>query len=777
MKEQSKIIPIKNKSTSLLVTLIFSFLSIIAMLVVVHFVSISLSVGKIREEIVKYNLLNLSDTVNRYEKHFDLIHQTMLPFMISDQVQNFRQDPQYIQFPAIQQEIHKIIANPQMHTYDIVLYEGKRQQTLDKNASTTAEWKYNVFMASDEYPITFWQEQLTETFLYKVFPASLFTDYSFKSTPAQIGEFLPVVYRSHKQSPFLMMALLDAREMFKEFHVSINDNLLILDKDTLLFSRGNVSSFDDVAGVTSQWISNSHKPESGSGLLQTDAQAVHQVPSYVEHKGLYYFFVQGTLTGFTYVNAIPVEDIAAQTGLKLTLLILLVISMIVGGVSAFLFIKRINNPLKHVIESIQSMNINGPANRSIKEFDAIWEQFRLLHMSKRQIREELDKQTTERQRFSYINQLKQIREPVDRSLTFTDKPFILLLIDLRFKRYHDHKSETEIKWYAYVKEFVDLSISMAFTEAFTLQMEKNQLLSFVFTDSSEQLVAVLEKMKVTLDLDKVHGVSTMAVSSPYCHSDELTTAYEEVAQRMEQRMLRDETQIITKTNGETNLVNYSAEQEWQLDLLLREGHAEMAMGRIRLMLREWNEQGVPAVEILEFCESVVNKVNRLLLESLSVKERNSVEGNSDPLRNCYTISELEQFLEHFLYKFSERIQEQKERQQEDPITSFVTNYLEQHYDTEIYLESMAQKLGISSGYLSGYFKEKTGENFIDYLNSVRISKARELLAQTDWMIRDIAYKVGYQNMNSFNRMFKKYTGLTPSEYRKRQTGLYERENE
>ncbi|WP_309121897.1 helix-turn-helix domain-containing protein [Paenibacillus sp.] len=79
---------------------------------------------------------------------------------------------------------------------------------------------------------------------------------------------------------------------------------------------------------------------------------------------------------------------------------------------------------------------------------------------------------------------------------------------------------------------------------------------------------------------------------------------------------------------------------------------------------------------------------------------------------------------------------------------------------------IAEKLDITGGYLSTYFKEKTGMNFLDAVNDVRIRKARELLDRASGLkIQDVAARVGYQNLNSFNRMFKKFTGLTPSEYR------------
>lgn len=64
-------------------------------------------------------------------------------------------------------------------------------------------------------------------------------------------------------------------------------------------------------------------------------------------------------------------------------------------------------------------------------------------------------------------------------------------------------------------------------------------------------------------------------------------------------------------------------------------------------------------------------------------------------------------------------------------------------------------------------------SFLDYLNKVRIEKAKELLANTDLKVWEIAEKVGYKNPKHFARIFKDITGLTPNEYRDAQKRLKE----
>ncbi|PZE22011.1 AraC family transcriptional regulator [Paenibacillus xerothermodurans] len=89
---------------------------------------------------------------------------------------------------------------------------------------------------------------------------------------------------------------------------------------------------------------------------------------------------------------------------------------------------------------------------------------------------------------------------------------------------------------------------------------------------------------------------------------------------------------------------------------------------------------------------------------------------------------------------------------------------ENYTSVDLSLEACADQFGTSAYTLSRAFKQITGVNFIDYLTNLRIEKAKELLRETAMKISDVASKVSYQH-TYFNRIFKKYEGVTPSQYR------------
>ena len=82
------------------------------------------------------------------------------------------------------------------------------------------------------------------------------------------------------------------------------------------------------------------------------------------------------------------------------------------------------------------------------------------------------------------------------------------------------------------------------------------------------------------------------------------------------------------------------------------------------------------------------------------------------------------------------------------------------------LEELAASINYSVPYFSAMFKKTTGESFIHYLTRLRIEKAKLLLLTTDQKTFEIAEAVGFENYRSFNRIFKKETGMSPSDFRK-----------
>jgi YesN/AraC family two-component response regulator len=98
-------------------------------------------------------------------------------------------------------------------------------------------------------------------------------------------------------------------------------------------------------------------------------------------------------------------------------------------------------------------------------------------------------------------------------------------------------------------------------------------------------------------------------------------------------------------------------------------------------------------------------------------------------------------------------------------------FIDDHYKENIRLKYIADKVSLSSYYFSRLFKKEVGVNLSQYILHKRLEVAKRMLEETEQSIVDISAFVGFQEHNYFGKIFKKFTGATPTEYRKKHAML------
>ncbi len=99
------------------------------------------------------------------------------------------------------------------------------------------------------------------------------------------------------------------------------------------------------------------------------------------------------------------------------------------------------------------------------------------------------------------------------------------------------------------------------------------------------------------------------------------------------------------------------------------------------------------------------------------------------------------------------------------ISAKVKKYITENYHREISMNDAAKETNLSYHYFSKFFKDSMGKSFVEYLTELRVDKSKELLKDTSYSIKEICYKIGYSDPNYYCKIFKKVTGMTPTEYR------------
>lgn len=131
-----------------------------------------------------------------------------------------------------------------------------------------------------------------------------------------------------------------------------------------------------------------------------------------------------------------------------------------------------------------------------------------------------------------------------------------------------------------------------------------------------------------------------------------------------------------------------------------------------------------------------------------------------------TLEDAGHFLEDEVIKVISVLEEESKAKYRYEISRAV-DFINGHYHRQIELNEVAEYIHLSPYYLSRLFKKETGRNFIDFLNEVRINKAKELMKDTTLKLYEIAEMVGYRDNAYFGQMFKKYVGISPGDFRRR----------
>lgn len=140
--------------------------------------------------------------------------------------------------------------------------------------------------------------------------------------------------------------------------------------------------------------------------------------------------------------------------------------------------------------------------------------------------------------------------------------------------------------------------------------------------------------------------------------------------------------------------------------------------------------------------------------------------DTDPFSELNALNNLDEIKDFFHIVCVQTTEALANRQQrETAILQRALDYIEENYSNHISLDDVSTYVGYSSKYFSRYFKEQIGNTFVNYLNQLRIRRAKTLLNDKTITIKDIATAVGFESANTFIRVFKQFEGVPPGQYR------------
>lgn len=201
---------------------------------------------------------------------------------------------------------------------------------------------------------------------------------------------------------------------------------------------------------------------------------------------------------------------------------------------------------------------------------------------------------------------------------------------------------------------------------------------------------------------------------------------------------------------------------------MEEGHPDIVITDIRM-------PGKDGLAVCKYVYEICPEAQVIILSAYSDFEYARAAIRYDVCEYVLKISVLEE-LPHAVEKAIRNLEKQQKDFQKEKISETeyqnssdlyqqMVRYIDENLEKKITLEEMGEQLHANGSYLSRLYKSRRGINLFDDILRKRVEKAKEYMNTTDWKIYQISEAVGFEDTGYFSRIFKRYTGCSPKDYR------------
>jgi|GEM_PF-3206961 len=716
---------------------LLSFLLIIALMLTMFFTNDAVLKHSFREQLTRQNLGELANKSDKLENTWRLLAHGTINYLFSNP--NFTElnanSFNFRRADLLSKDLISYMSgtlNP--HIKNTMIWFDQYPYLIDQTGVVDKQLKFSNLAVNDTYTQSYWEQSLKQRDMMVFHPQGQFR-VVIGNEVQRMDNLLPVTIRNSLYPNVFIIVFIDIDSLMKELDFPDSSSLLASD-NTIVWSS--------LAG-------------------DFDVAQVRLPQGYSKHDDYYYFYNQGAFTKLTYVTQVP-DFIFSSSLRKLNLFSLgvLALTLLLAVAFSFFLSARLYKPIKKLVNV--AMKTNRPeGERRTHELELITKHFLETIQANQDQALHIKEQSSLLETFYYKDRLKNIRGG-KKEEAILDTPFRLLIFKVFF---HDRFAEqfgTDYRNAVYCyTAFVRHSLSLSYPNQQTFQMENDIIVGLIFThESTNEVLNALSELKTILDNDQQYSYFSILIGASYEHYSRLLEAYEDALALLSLRSPNAETQFLIQEQMKNDT--------WDIPIHKEKELINYMIARKFREVREWLESVWNSLESSNASQSHYEKFISFFIKQL-LKSFDKTDGDflmTDEVtklqKNMKSTQDYHRCLELLLSNAERLVAERRQ----DPVIQFVQEAIRQHYASDISLQFAADKLNMSSSYLSAYIKSKTGTNFQDMLSEWRIEKAKELLLQSDASMQDIASQIGYFSTNSFYRMFKKCTGITPGEYKRNQ---------
>lgn len=651
----------------------------------------------------------------------------------------------------------------------VYVLHKESNEVLDSDGTFNTDTYYNRASVYKNYDENFWMKLKVDTNFYKILdPTSLSTTSSQSSKKRIVIPFVTSNIDNFKSNNTFVINISETElsNMLEKYKFMPNINLSIINKAGVQFA-----STDKIIseGFTKNKSFLSSLQKTDNNFFQCTVNG---------NKYMYISFTSNTakFNDFVYVAFIPYKDFYSNL-VSIRNLAFLIISfgVCISIFSAYFMSKKIYSPIHNLI-GILSTNNPESLNSNLGEIDYLNNQIESILKNENKLKNNISLLTPLASE-QYILKIltnndfimdKNVKDFLSSNhINFKYDSFCASLVELNFtEKYHTLYNDSQylLAINGVSRMLEDIALSDYPTHV--LHITNTKLCVLINLPKDEFIDHIMENIKNVISIFIYdNDLININVGMGRIHMDfsGMNKSYNEATKALHcLSPLMEENIKIYSDDLSTRKLNYSINDENKLYNYLIGCYKEDAVNLLNSIIVK-NQKENPSDSFMKnLYMSIYNTISRVADEkNMNLPEIMGVDYlDIEASRNSISLSKLNAYI----YKLVDKLLIITKSSNKLDI-NLITDYIKNNYQQDIYLEKIATVFNVSDKYLSRIFKDILGMAFHDYLSQIRINKSKDMLLETTLSVVKIGEMVGFSTHSTFFRVFKKYEGVNPTQYR------------
>lgn len=720
------------------------------------------SMNEMFKQAERNNELVVNGIIQSFEKSFKEINDTIytvgtLPFNLHDPRghDNVNMNSAY----RLIRSMGQMVSGEYIEDFIVFFKDSQLALTLSgtENFNRVFSKKYK----SERYAPEYWKNFAMTNHSMKVIPA----DYYYEHGASKNGKQLLAIVASNQVSSTVknVIVFVDVAKLYQTVNkesMMTGSSLIILDKDKniILQTDGSMEERLEEAIV--------------------DSAIVNQGEKSTIHSGKYsYHTIKSEYNSFTYINKVPYRYEGAMSAIRYNRIMLIATTIAGVGISLLLSL-YLYSPLRKILWLVGRK----VEDRNYNSYQYVYNHIEKMQMEQEQMNSKMDYVKDEVMHSIFFRMIddvtfyKQMKDQIDTyfKAIFFHKHF--LMVGLEFTAMEQENTEhnfhlpvetDEIR--KRIKESLE-NKGQGNLSVVVFYLERMRLVALIGMEDPVKrmtLMQNIEELKEELKeaLSGEYGVSAV-VGKIYEEASHCKEAFDEIKMCFDYRSINNTKALLDLEKQEYNYDIYMPlDFEERLSNYILSGNEKEGMELITEVMETNISNNVSFHKFQYVINNTFHTIVKLMVR-LSMGEKEIEKAEKEFRQKMKGFSVRKNYKEFFSTLVKQTADKARDEVSGKLNKEIVLQYMHLHFQENLYLDRMAEVFNTSPKYFSNFFKKAFGVNFVEYLNKLRISHAKDLLKNTEIPVNEIGEKIGYLNPSTFSSTFKKYCGVTPSEYRK-----------